>query len=183
MNLDDYYILGRIGKKHGLKGEFSLILDVDDPNNYEEITYLYIANDTELIPYIVEKIHIRPNKIVAKFEDVDSPEELNALLNKPVYLPLSELPVLSDEQYYFHDLVGCQVIDLEKGALGKVTNVLEMPMQMLFEIDYNGIQVLIPINDELISKVNKSEETIHLVLPEGLLDVYLDSDKNDSDEN
>ena len=183
MHLEDCFYLGRIGKRHGLKGEFSLILDVDNPNQYEQVDFVYVSDKEGLVPYIIEKISVRPNKVVAKFEDVNTPEALESLLNKPIYLPLEHLPTLEDNQYYFHDLVGYEIIDEKIGVLGRVTNVLEMPMQMLFEIDYKGTDILVPLNDEIVNNVNKLKKIVRVALPDGLLDVYLGSDKGDSNEN
>ena len=45
--------------------------------------------------------------------------------------------------------------------------------QALFEIDRNGIEILIPMNDEFISKVDKNNKTIFVETPEGLIDLYL----------
>jgi len=45
--------------------------------------------------------------------------------------------------------------------------------QALFEIDRNGKEILIPINDKFISQVDREMKQIHLDVPDGLIELYL----------
>ena len=69
-------------------------------------------------------------------------------------------------------LLGFSVIEKKK-ALGKVLEVIEQPLQILLRIEIDGKEVLIPINESTLVKVDHKAEKIHVDLPEGLLDIYL----------
>ncbi|MGC1633262.1 MAG: 16S rRNA processing protein RimM, partial [Gelidibacter sp.] len=54
-----------------------------------------------------------------------------------------------------------------------VKSVNDSTAQALFEIDRDGIEILIPMNDAFIKKVDKENRLILLETPEGLIDLYL----------
>jgi 16S rRNA processing protein RimM len=60
--------------------------------------------------------------------------------------------------------------------VGKIKGVNDSTAQALFEIDRNDTEILIPMNDEFISKVDKENQVIHVNTPEGLIDLYLEDE-------
>jgi 16S rRNA processing protein RimM len=54
-----------------------------------------------------------------------------------------------------------------------VLEVIEQPLQILLRIEIDGKEVLIPINESTLVKVDHKGEKIYVDLPEGLLDIYL----------
>jgi 16S rRNA processing protein RimM len=182
MTKEECYELGRITKPHGLKGEVQVLLDVDDPEYYEDMESVFVEQKGELVPYFIESIKVRTNMVIVKFESVDTLETATKLKNAILYLPEDLLDDLDEDDYYFHDLIGCTVIDSEKGELGQVKAVHTMPAQNLLEIEHQGKEVLIPIIDSIVTKVDKEAKKIDVTLPEGLLEVYLAETHNQQEE-
>lgn len=111
--------------------------------------------------------------LVVQFEDVDA-EVAEDLTGTGVYLPITQLPQLSDDQYYFHELRGMKVVDDHKGELGLVLDVYETPQQYLLAFEHQAKEILAPLNDDIVYRVDKRLKIVHTRLPEGLLEVYLD---------
>ena len=61
----------------------------------------------------------------------------------------------------------------KKKLLGKVIEVIEQPTQLLLSIEINEKEVLVPINETTLEKIDHKNEKIYVLLPEGLLDIYL----------
>jgi len=80
---------------------------------------------------------------------------------------------MGEDQFYFHEIIGYKVIDLNRGEIGVISAINDTTSQALFEIDFNGKQILIPMNDEFIHKLNKEEKQLVVNTPEGLIDLYL----------
>jgi 16S rRNA processing protein RimM len=108
-----------------------------------------------------------------RFEDVDSAEEADEIMKCDVYLPLTMLPELEGDKFYFHEIIGFTVEDINYGNIGKVVSINDSTAQALFEIEKDGKQILIPMNDEFIEKLDKKNKIIYLKTPEGLIDLYL----------
>ena len=175
MTKDDCYQLGHITKTHAVSGELVLYLDVDDPKEYADLESVLLEVKGELIPYFIESIAIvKGSRAIVAFEDVDTIEQAERLINCAAYLPLAELEPITDEtRFYFHEIVGYQVIDAEAGELGTVRGVYVMNAQDLIAMDYQNKEVLIPLNDEIVLRIDREAQTLEVNLPDGLLDVYL----------
>ena len=93
-----------------------------------------------------------------------------------MFLPLTALPKLKGNQFYYHDVIGFEIYDVTSDTLiGKIKAIYESTGQDLFAIDKEDKEVLIPIVDDFLSKVNHDQNRIEVKLPEGLLDLYLNS--------
>jgi len=173
MKKEDCFYLGRVAKTHGLKGEVTLKLDVDDPSAYLEMKHFFLEINKVLTPYFVEHAKMNGDKLFVKVKDIDSIEMAQNLVGKMAYLPLEMLPKLSGKQFYFHEIVGFTVIDTEKGELGPVTEVLEYPTQAILQIMKGKKEILVPILDQVIQNVDRNKKTLTITAPEGLIDMYL----------
>ena len=64
-------------------------------------------------------------------------------------------------------------MDEVHGDIGVIKAVNDSASQELFEVEKDGKELLIPINDDIIIKVDRESKTIHVKTPEGLVDLYL----------
>jgi 16S rRNA processing protein RimM len=184
MTKDDCFQLGHITKTHGLNGEVVLFLDVDDPADYEDLDSILLEVRGELLPYFVESLSINRDRAIVALEEVETIDEAKKLVNCPVWLPLDNLePITDPDRFYYHEIIGFQLIDAVSGTLGTVTSVLTMPTQDLIEMRYKGQDVLIPINSAIVKTVDRAAKTLNVELPEGLLDVYLTEAGEPDDED
>ena len=177
ITLDECFELGYVVKTHGLKGQFIAVLDVDDLADYDELERVYVALATApavLTAYLVERFSPQGEaRVLLKLRGIERIEEAEALRGAKLWLPLSELPDLDDNQFYFHDVIGFQVIDENQGELGTVENFYELPQQDVLAMRYQGQEVLIPVVDELVTHADMEAKQLFVNLPEGLLDIYL----------
>lgn len=175
MNKDQCFQIGRVAKVHGLRGEVNVVLDVDYPEDYEGLEHLFLEQKGRLVPFFLEHFVLQPGgKALVKFEDLNSLEQVESLVGLEIYLPLSELPQLEEDQYYFHELIGFEVIDENLGLIGPVQIIYDLETQDLLGVTHQGKEVLIPIQDGIIRNVDKAAKKVYCQLPEGLLDIYLE---------
>jgi 16S rRNA processing protein RimM len=175
MNKDNCFQLGYIAKVHGLHGEVGIVLDVDYPEDYEDLKSVFIEQKSRLVPYFLEHFVVsHSNKVLAKFEDHDSVEDAEKLVGSALFLPLNQLAQLEEDQYYFHELIGFEVLDEKLGKIGEVKVIYDLEAQDLLGVDHKGKEVLIPIQDQILLKVDKAAKKVYCHLPDGLLDIYLE---------
>ena len=77
-------------------------------------------------------------------------------------------------KFYFHEIIGFQLNDENFGAVGTVKGVNDSTAQALFEVDRNGIEILIPMNDDFITNLDRDAKTITVNTPPGLIELYLE---------
>ena len=174
MKKEECFYLGKVVSKFSFKGEVLIKLDTDEPETYLEMESVFVEYGNNLVPFFIEKSALHKSTLLrVKFEEVDSEEDADDLKNCDLYLPLDMLPELDDDQFYFHEIIGYKVEDINYGAVGTLTAVNDNSSQVLFEIDNKGKQVLIPMNDQFLDRVDKKARVIYVKTPEGLIDLYI----------
>jgi 16S rRNA processing protein RimM len=174
MRKEDCFYLGKIAKKFSFKGEVLAYLDTDEPELYENLESVFVECNKHLVPFFIETASLHKNDFLRiRFEDVSTEEEAEAILGNDLYLPLSMLPKLSGNKFYFHEVIGFEVIDSRRGNIGQIVAINDSGAQPLFEIDKNGTEILIPLIDDFIIALDRENKTITLETPEGLVDLYL----------
>ena len=171
MKKQDCFYLGEIIKKYSFKGEVLIKTDGDLVENYLNLKNLFLENENDLVPFFIDRIKKhKPDILRIKFEDVNSEELANEILNKKIYLPLTLLKPLSGKKFYFHEVIGFKVIS-EKKVIGIINKINDLSPQPIFEIKNKRRIILVPIHNDFIIKINRKEKNIQLSLPDGLLEL------------
>ena len=173
MDFDSCYELGYIAKPHGLKGELSIVIDADHPEAYKNLESVFIEQDKQLVPFFIRSIRLNGTKGVLSLEESTSIEMAQTLKGAKLYLPLEFLPELAEDQFYFHEIIGFSISDQQGGVLGKILTVYDAGPQDIIAFEHRDKEILLPINDQTILRVDKPGQTIHVSIPDGLLDIYL----------
>ena len=174
MKKEDCFLLGHVAKSHGFKGDISIKLDVDDPSRYAGMDACFIEINQQLTPFFFNQVTIT-NKGMAKvrIEDLNTPDATKHLVGCSVFLPLGALPKLTGNEFYFHEVIGFDVIDSQKGNIGQIKDFMDQTSQTVMITTKEDIEILIPITASTINKVDRESKTIEINTPEGLIDLYL----------
>ena len=169
---EDFYYLGKITKVFGLKGELVVSLDTDEPEKYYQMESVFLTHGEEPVPFLIASVKVKGRtQLIVKFEGIDS-EEAADYVDAELCLPLSTLPKLEGNRFYYHEIIGFRMEDARAGLIGVCEEVLEYPHQALFRILSGEQEVLVPIVDAFIRNVDRENRVIYLELPEGLLEIY-----------
>ena len=170
--MNDFFYLGMITKTFGYKGQVVIYLDTDEPEKYKTLEAVFVKEEEDMLPYLIEEfIYKGANQAILKFADVNG-EDAKELVKSELYLPLTFLPPLTGNKFYFHEVIGFEVIDKEKGNIGKCVDFMEISRQPIMQIEFNGTEILIPAVDEIFETVDRENKTIAIAAPEGLIDIY-----------
>jgi len=175
MTNTDYYSLGYVKKTANRSGEIIIFLDVDDPTSYKKLHCFFVEMSSGLVPFFIEKIQIRHHgEAIVKLEGIDDETKAEALKGKSLWLPIEQLPKLTGNRFYYHEVVNWHVTDEKEGDIGIIKDVLDNAVQPLFQIIHPlGKEILIPIHDDILKRVDRENQRIEVVVPEGLLELYL----------
>lgn len=174
MRKKDCFYLGKIAKKFSFKGEVLVFLDTDEPELYTELESMFVEINGHLVPFFIEKSSLHKEKFLrTQFEDVDSEETADDIVGKDVYLPLTLLPQLEGNKFYYHEVQGFKAIDQRLGTFGIILRIVDNGIQALFEIENGEAIILVPVIDEFIIEVNRADKSILFNTPNGLVDLYL----------
>lgn len=178
MTKEECFNLGYISKTVGNKGELLMIFDVDDVKRYQKLETVFVEINKQLVPFFITAIELRGNGAKVSFEGIDNTDKAEEITRTSLYLPLSSLPPLKGKKFYFHEVLGFTAIDKTYGNIGVIENILDYPTQALFQIKKDKTEILIPVKDEFIASIDREGKIIQLNAPEGLIDIYLNPQKD-----
>ena len=95
----------------------------------------------------------------------------DALLKKEAYLPLKMLPALEGNTFYFHEVTGFMLADVHYGEVGRIDSINDRSAQPLFVIKTGDSEILIPMVDDFIQKIDRKQKKILVKTPEGLIEM------------
>ncbi|MEX2485305.1 MAG: ribosome maturation factor RimM [Brumimicrobium sp.] len=174
MNKADCFNLGYVAKLHGFKGEVSLFFDVTSPEEYASLDAVYIDINGLLTPFFVERIKMRAKGFAqVKFEGVNDENEAKSILRKDIYLPLEVLPELTGVHFYDHEVVDFKVIDENYGEVGSIVQIVDYKVNPLIQIKNGDKEVLLPLIEGLVTKLDRTKKEMFVKAPEGLIELYL----------
>jgi len=174
MRKEDCFYLGKIAKKFSFKGEVLIYLDTDEPELYENMESVFVEFNKNLVPFFIENSSLHKNDFLrVKFEDVDNEAEADSILNCSIYLPISMLPKLEGNKFYFHEVIGFEIEDQRLGVFGKIVSINDTSAQPLFEVLNGSVKILVPMIDAFLIKIDRENKKVIMDLPEGLVEMYL----------
>ncbi len=175
MRKEECFYLGKIVSKYSFKGEVFIKLDTDEPDLYENLESVFISLGNSLVPFFIRRSRLhRSNLLRVDFEEVGSEAEADRILGAEVYLPLDQLPALSGNKFYYHEVIGFRLMDKVYGDIGRIVSVNDSAAQALFVAEKDGKQLLVPVSDEIITQIDRSQKTVFVTTPEGLVSLYLE---------
>lgn len=166
---EEVYKIGMFNKPHGIHGELSFTF-TDDIFDRADGDYLVCLLDGIFVPFFIEEYRFRSESTaLVKLEGIDTSDKARMFTNTDVYFPVkyaSGQPVSDMSWNFFIDF---QVNDVQAGPLGKLVDIDDSTQNILFVVDYNGEELLIPAQEEFIVEVDEMHHTLVVDLPEGLL--------------
>ena len=145
----------------------------DDVFDRVDADYLVVETDGILVPFFFEEYRFRSDSVaLVKFCDIDTVEQARELTGCDVYFPRS----LSDSDassMTWDEIIGFQLIDaMYNKVVGEITAVDDTTINVLFEVTTtDGRNILVPASEELIADVDTQQRTIHMNIPEGILEL------------
>lgn len=165
------YLIGYILKPQGLKGEVKVepVTSYLDRFNRLENVSLHIKNIKRT--YTIENVRISDRFVFLKFSEIDSRNDAELLRNAEVYIGEKDLIKPAKDEYFVHDLIGCQVISENDEVLGTLNEVVQMRSNDVYVVENKeGGQILIPATKEIVKQINVDQKQIIIHLLEGLID-------------
>ncbi|GMN06333.1 ribosome maturation factor RimM [Croceitalea sp. MTPC5] len=174
MRREDCFYLGKIVSKYSFKGEVLVKLDTDQPEIYEKMESVFVSIGNNLVPFFIDRCRLhKSNLLRIDFQEVKDEAAANRILGAQLYLPLNMLPPLTGNKFYFHEVIGFTVQDQIHGDIGIIEAVNDSASQVLFEVKNGDKELLIPVTDDIVTKVDRDVKTVHVNTPDGLVDLYL----------
>lgn len=162
---EDYIVVGRVGAPYGVKGWVKINTFTQNPENIFEYSRWFIKHQNKLIEVSQIDWKRKDGKMfVGKFDFIDNREQAQNYCNDYILIKNEDLP-RSQDDFYWVDLVGCQVVNLDGYNLGKVSSILET----------GANDVLVCKSNPATDKFKMSERLIPFIINQYIKNVDLET--------
>jgi 16S rRNA processing protein RimM len=169
----EYFKTGKLVTVVGLKGELLLKHTLGKKTSLKGLQAIFIEEKKDsFLPWFIESTKIKSDEeTYIKLEGIDTREAAAKLTQKEIWLPEADFKKFAAKSAPV-SLLGYTIIN-EKEILAEVLEVIEQPHQVLCRLEIKTKEVLIPLNENTLQKIDHKKKQVIVSLPEGLLDIYL----------
>lgn len=167
--------IGYITKLHGLKGEMQATITDPVFDDVKRCPYLVVCLDGIYVPFFLTDYRFRSaTSILFSFDGIDTQAKAAPFCGQTLYFDRRCFTRREEEQYDAdveeeQGYIGYQIIDRVLGTIGPVTGIDDQTANVLFLVEYQGSEIMIPAADDLVLEIDDSARTILMDLPQGLI--------------
>lgn len=163
--------VGRIGDAWGIKGWFRIQPHSADPEALFSSKRWFIAPPEKGAKHFtgtrrlsIKEAREHSGSVVATAHDIDDRDTAEALRGARVFVPRSSFPTAGEDEYYWVDLIGLDVVNREGVALGAVRELLatgpQTTLVLAYEHEGKAHERLIPFVSAYVDEVDLSGRRI-----------------------
>jgi 16S rRNA processing protein RimM len=169
----EYFKIGKLVAVHGLKGELLLKHELRKKTSLKGLLAIFMEEKkNSFLPWFIETTKIKnEQEIYLKLEGINSREAAIKLTQKKIWLQETDFKKFAAKTAPV-SLLGYAIINNNE-PLGEILELIEQPHQLLCRLEIKGKEVLIPLHEESLKKVNHKKKEVLVELPDGLLEIYL----------
>jgi 16S rRNA processing protein RimM len=168
--------VARIGKPHGIRGEVTVQVLTDAPEDRFVPGTEFVVEPASAGPLTVNSARWNKDILLLGFDGIETRNEAETLRGAKLFIETEELDEDDDEGWYEHELVGLEA-RVGSRVVGKVAALNTMPVQDLLLVKTpDGQEILVPFVEQIVPEVNIEEGFILLTPPDGLFELNSDQD-------
>ncbi|MDR6997928.1 ribosome maturation factor RimM [Neobacillus niacini] len=171
--MEKWFNVGKIVNTHGIRGEVRVISKTDFPEERYKIgnvLYLFLPKAKDPIELTVKSHRSHKNFNLLTFEGLENINDVEKFRDGILKVPESQLGELEEDEFYYHEIIGCLVATTKGVEIGKVTEILSPGANDVWVIKgKGGKEILIPYIHDVVKKVDTKEKVILIDPMEGLL--------------
>jgi 16S rRNA processing protein RimM len=158
----DLVPMGFVAGAFGIRGWVKVIADTQYTDSLLDYETWWIGRDGDWRPYRVEEGHTQPKQLNARLEGVEDRDVAFALKGCTVAVPRSLMPEAEDGEYYWADLIGMAVVNLQGEALGMVADLMSTGANDVLVVKDGATERLIPFVGPVVDEVDKTQRVIRV---------------------
>ncbi|MDQ0091714.1 16S rRNA processing protein RimM [Paenibacillus anaericanus] len=165
--------VGKIVNTHGIRGELKVLLNTDFPEvRFAPKSRLLIVDAEKKTKIEVTVVSARSNNgtYIVKFEGFDNINDVEKYKGTELKVPKEQAVELPENEYYYHEIIGCRVVSDEDEDLGVIEEILRPGANDVWVVKLpSGKQLLLPVIDDVVLDVDVKNKLVKVHLMEGLL--------------
>lgn len=160
--------IGKIINTHGIKGEVKVYSNTHFVEKRFQIgNHLFIQFQNQEEEVIITSFRMHKGMVLLTFKGKDNINLVEKYKQSDVFA-FKEYEYLEDGEYYYSDIIGCEVIDEFHGNIGRITSILETQAHDILLIETKYGEVKIPYVDAFVMKEDIENKTFYIKMIKGM---------------
>lgn len=168
--MEDKFRVGVIANTHGIRGEVKVFPTTDDPQRYRDLKKVLLDTGREFITLEIASVRFHKNLVIVKFKGIDNINDIEKYKGKDLYVLREDAVPLEEGEYYIADIIGASVVTEDGKSFGTLKDVLETGANLVYVVEHQGKEVLLPVIPDCVKEVNVEEQRITVEILKGLLE-------------
>lgn len=169
MDVDPLFPAGVVIGVHGLRGDLKVRPLSGDSTSLDSVKEVTLRGTKTNSLHKVQKASRHKGNLLIHLEGIDSVESAETFIGCEVLISHDDLASLPEDEFYWFQLEGLRVEDSQYGDLGRIVEIFTTPAHDILVVRGPHGEVLIPVVDAFILKIDEDAKVVHVDLPEGLV--------------
>ena len=165
--MKDLVEIGKITRKHGLKGELRVSSYLESDAPLRKAKRVHIGSESARRAFDIASLKIQKKTILLRLKDVEDADQADRLVGSTVFISRELLEALPEGEYYWKDLIGLEVSTEEGRSLGIIESIFSTGGNDVF-VCQGEREILLPAISEVIREIDLKKGTVVVRLLEGL---------------
>ncbi|WP_020615315.1 ribosome maturation factor RimM [Paenibacillus daejeonensis] len=165
--------VGKLVNTHGLRGEVKILSQTDFPDvRFAPGSKLAVhaPDNSRNVQLTVQSAREHKGMFIVKWKGIEHINEVEQYKGWLVKVAKTDVVDLEEDEYYYHEIVGCRVVTEDGEELGEITEILSPGANDVWVVERpKGKQLLLPVIDEVLINVDVSDKLVTVRLLEGLI--------------
>ncbi len=167
----DLCMIGSIVAAHGLRGGLKVQSFSDVPGRFSRLDVVLIGRTPAKVrPARISEASDDGPRVILQFEDCDDRDAAEALIGLNIYVEETKMEAPPEGRHFIHDLIGCTVQTASGEYRGTVRDVMLLPANDIYVVEFEGREVLVPAVPAIVTQVDTAGKTITVEPVPGLFE-------------
>jgi 16S rRNA processing protein RimM len=166
MVADRLVAVGKVVKAHGVRGHLKVVPFgeiLDGLATGEEISARLPDGSIERL--ITVEVRTQRKTVFLLTREVTTAAAAQRLVGAEICVPESRLPALAADEFYWHQLIGLEVVSVDGRRLGTIRQIIETGSNDVYVVQEGQEEVLIPALAEVVREVDLKRRLMVVDLP------------------
>lgn len=160
--MNEYVIVGKVGTTYGIKGWLKIVSFTESTADILDYDPWYLEEKNAWKQVKISDAHEHGKGVIAKFADIETPEQARLLTGKSIAIQRSQLATLKKDEYYWADLKGLTVINHNGEELGKIIYLIATGSNDVLVVKGDKEHAIPYLPGETVISIDLAKQTMHV---------------------
>jgi 16S rRNA processing protein RimM len=161
--------IGRVVRSHGLDGRVKVLSYLESPAVLNDLAELYVGRTVaEAVMLPLVSVQIGKDSFTLKLQGIADRDAADRLRGSTIWMAGEKKPALPEGEYYWHDIIGLQVMTEEEEILGRIEAVFPTGANDVYVCRGGGREILLPAIGDVVRRIDTDSGIMVVRLLKGL---------------